>query len=88
MVVILASLFLPFSPQFQIKSNPDDNEALRDSNIIKDSSLPPSTINNTDYHYGNISSGAITPETEEHLPNILANNPASVGPNNNKRKYY
>ena len=93
MVVILASLFLPFTPQFEIKSNLGDTEALIDSNIIKDSSLPPnSALNNAshtnpgEFSYSNVNSGAITPEVEEQSPLLLVNSPIMTNPNT-KRNY-
>ena len=93
MVVILASLFLPFTPQFEIKSNLGDTEALIDSNIIKDSSLPPnSALNNAshtnpgEFSYSNVNSGAITPEVEEQSPLLLVNSPIITNPNT-KRNY-
>ncbi|CAI8508301.1 unnamed protein product [Hanseniaspora opuntiae] len=93
MVVILASLFLPFTPQFEIKSNTDASAALMESTIVKDSSLPAASNLNTshnnsaEYSYGNISSGALTPEVEEHLPLVSASSTNLAHSLNNKRNY-
>lgn len=93
MVVILASLFLPFTPQFEIKSNTDASAALMESTIVKDSSLPAASNLNTshnnsaEYSYGNISSGALTPEVEEHLPLVSASSTNLSHSLNNKRNY-
>lgn len=61
MVVIVASLFLPFTPQFEINASFDETSALIDSDLVKDASvansLPyDSTANNT----GNVPSLAKT----------------------------